>query len=111
MLAASETMDVLGDVRLFSTLRRVQRDRIAQIAKHIEYPKQGDIYKLGDRADCCYVLVDGVVQFKLQLGDRFTPAGNLIRRGELFGWAALLRGAQRRVGMATCLTACSILAI
>jgi toluene monooxygenase system ferredoxin subunit len=105
-------VEVLEQAPPFSTLTRAQRSRIAQISELVDYPSQCDMYRLGDDADCVYVLVRGVVRFKLELGDRSTPAGDVIRSGEFFGWAAMVRGGtRRRVGTASCVTACSVLAI
>jgi len=110
-LAGSSNLEILDQARFFSTLTGAQRDRIARIAKLVDYPSQRDIYKLGDKAACCYVLVRGVVRFKLEAAGRSTSAGDFIRSGDLFGWSALVRNAQRRMGTATCVAACSVLTI
>ena len=110
-LAGSSNLEILDQSSFFSTLTRAQRGRIAQIAKLVNYPIQGEIYKLGEQAACCYVLVQGIVRFKLEAAGRSTSAGDFIRSGDVFGWSALVRNAQRRLGTASCVTACSILAI
>ena len=66
------------------------------------FRRETDIYTLGDAANHCYVLVRGMVRFALPLGKRTAAVGEIIRSGELFGWAALIRGAQRRMGTASC---------
>ncbi|MEO5766563.1 MAG: cyclic nucleotide-binding domain-containing protein [Casimicrobiaceae bacterium] len=110
-LSGPAVQEILAQALPFSTLTRSQRGHIAQLSEFVDYPSQCEMYKLGDSADCCYVLVRGVVRFKLQLGDRWTPAGDLIRSGELFGWAAVVRDARRRMGTGSCMTACTVLAI
>ena len=110
-LAGASIPEVLEQASMFCTLTRAQRGHIAQIATLVDYPSRCDIYRLGDVAECTYVLVHGVVRFKLQLGDRSTPAGDLIRSGELFGWSGIVRNARRRMGTASCVTPCTILAI
>jgi CRP-like cAMP-binding protein len=52
-----------------------------------------------------------MVRFTLGLGKRDTAAGDIIRRGDVFGWAPLVEGHTRRIATAYCLTACSVVAI
>lgn len=104
--------EVLDQAPPFSRLTRAQRGRIAQISEIVDYPSQCDLYRLGDVAEQVYVLVRGVVRFRLELGDRSTSAGGPIKSGDFFGWAAVVRGGtRRRVATASCVTGCSVLAI
>ena len=57
------------------------------------------------------MLVRGIVRFNLALGNRTASAGEIIRTGEFFGWAALIRSAQSRIATASCMTSCSVVAI
>ena len=43
----------------------------------------------------------------MELGRRI---GSQLRGGEIFGWAALVEGAQRRIATAYCMTPCRVLA-
>ncbi len=104
-------LEVIEQAGFFSSLTPGQRGRIATIAKALEFPTRRDIYKLGDSAEFCYVLVRGMVRFNLPVGNRTAAAGEIIRSGELFGWAALIRSAQRRMGTASCVTDCGVIAI
>ena len=54
-------------------------------------------------------LTDG--RFTLGLGKRETSAGEIIRRGDVFGWAPLVEGHAKRIATAYCLTACEVFAI
>ena len=103
--------EVIGQAGFFSSLAPSQRERVASVAKLREFPARSDIYRLGDTAEFAYVLVRGGVRFNLPIGNRIAAAGEIIRRGELFGWAALIRGAQRRMGTASCATDCGVVAI
>ena len=58
-----------------------------------------------------YVLVDGMVRFSIGLGSRRTAAGQVLRRGEVFGWAALVEQAPQRIASAFCITLLHVLAI
>jgi toluene monooxygenase system ferredoxin subunit len=51
------------------------------------------------------------VRFTLGVGGRETSAGEIIRPGDVFGWAALVEGTQRRIATAYCLTPCEVLAL
>jgi CRP-like cAMP-binding protein len=110
-LAGLSPFEVIEQASFFSSLTTSQRRRVASVAKAVEFASRKDIYNLGDEAQCCYVLVRGVVRFNLALGNRTAAAGEIIRSGELFGWAAMIRTAQRRIATASCVTDCSVVAI
>jgi CRP-like cAMP-binding protein len=110
-LAGLSPFEVIEQASFFASLTTSQRRRVASVGKMVEFPSHRDIYKLGDEAQCCYVLVRGVVRFNLALGNRTAAAGAIIRSGELFGWAALIRNAQRRIATASCVTDCGVVAI
>lgn len=84
---------------------------MSAIARIERFPQDTRIYNLGDDADDFFVLADGMVRFTLGLGKRETSAGEIIRRGDVFGWAALIESAQKRIATAFCLTACEVIAL
>ena len=102
---------LLGEARFFAGLTKSQLERVAQIARMRSFPKDTRIYTVGDAVDDFYVLADGMLRFTLGLGKRDTSAGDIIRRGEVFGWAPLVEGHARRIATAYCLTACEVVAI
>jgi len=102
---------VLGEARFFSGLTKAQLDRVAALGRVRAFPQDTRIYVVGDAVDDFYVLADGMVRFTLGLGKRETSAGDIIRRGEVFGWAPLVEGHARRIATAYCLTACEVIAI
>lgn len=102
---------VLDQARFFSGLVPAQRARIAEIATLRDFPADTSIYLVGDTVEDFYVLADGNVRFTLGLGKRETSAGEIIRRGDVFGWAALVQGHSRRIATAYCLTHCEVVAI
>lgn len=104
-------MAAIEHAAFFSSLSADERKSVASVAKMVEFPSERDIYTLGERADYCYVLVRGMVRFNLRLGNRTAAAGEILRQGDLFGWAALIRTAQRRIATASCATPCVIVAI
>ncbi|HSD44533.1 MAG TPA: cyclic nucleotide-binding domain-containing protein [Burkholderiales bacterium] len=109
--AVAGELDVLGEARFFSGLGRARLARLALLARRERYAQDTRIYSLGDPAEDFYVLADGMVRFTLGVGRRDTSAGEIIRRGEVFGWAALVETTQRRIATAYCLTACEVLAL
>lgn len=102
---------VLGQARFFSGLGQAQLGRVAALGRLRSFPGDTRIYVVGDAVDDFYVLADGMVRFTLGLGKRDTSAGEIIRRGEVFGWAPLVEGHARRIATAYCLTPCEVVAI
>jgi CRP-like cAMP-binding protein len=102
---------VLRQARFFAGLNEGQLARIASLGRARSFPQDTRIYTVGDAVDDFYVLADGMVRFTLGLGKRETSAGDIIRRGEVFGWAPLVEGHPRRIATAYCLTPCEVIAI
>lgn len=61
------------------------------------------LYNVGDPASDVYVLERGRVNFVIGRDGRTTPDGFALRKGEVFGWNALLEGYPQRIAAATCL--------
>jgi toluene monooxygenase system ferredoxin subunit len=107
----AEAVRVLEQARFFSGLTRAQLERVAALGRRRSFPQDTRIYTVGDPVDDFYVLADGMVRFTLGLGKRETSAGDIIRRGDVFGWAPLVEGHTRRIATAYCLTPCEVIAI
>ena len=108
---AADPAGVLAGARFFSGLTDEQRAQVAALARVRTFPQDTRIYTIGDAVDDFYVLAEGMVRFTLGLGKRETSAGDIIRRGDVFGWAPLVEGQPRRIATAYCLTACAVVAI
>jgi len=112
LLASKEKpVEVLGQAPFFSALTPAQLERVAVLGRARSFPQDTRIYTVGDAVDDFYVLAEGMVRFTLGLGKRDTAAGDIIRRGDVFGWAPLVEGHPRRIATAYCLTACEVIAI
>jgi toluene monooxygenase system ferredoxin subunit len=109
--ATPDCAGILAHTAFFSELAPQQLDRVSQLARIEEYPQASCIYGLGDAASDFYVLVDGMVRFTIGLGTRQTHAGQILKRGEVFGWAAVVESAQKRIASALCITPCTVLAM
>ena len=110
-LPQASSIALLRQARFFAALAPSQFEQVAALARVERFPQDTRIYNLGDPADDFYVLADGMVRFTLGLGKRETSAGEIIRRGDVFGWAALVSGAQKRIATAFCLTPCEVIAL
>lgn len=110
-LASRISISTLARASFFSDLSQEQLELIASICHVQQFPANGQIYTLGDYAQYLYVLVEGTVRFRLTLGNRHASAGEIIGLGEVFGWAALIENAQRRIAGAACITPCVLVAI
>lgn len=95
----------------FGDLTPQQLERVCHLLRIEEYPQDSCIYDLGEPATDFYVLVDGIVRFTIGLGNRQTHAGQVLKRGEVFGWAALVESAQKRIATALAITPCTVIAI
>ena len=110
-LAPAPAAPLLARARFFSGLTKAQLERVAALARTRSFPQDTRIYVVGDAVDDFYVLADGMVRFTLGLGKRDTSAGDIIRQGDVFGWAPLVEGHARRIATAYCLTPCEVIAI
>jgi toluene monooxygenase system ferredoxin subunit len=110
-LLEHEERDLLAQARFFAALDAAQLERLAAIGRVRSYPADTRIYMIGDEVDDFYVLAQGMVRFTLGFGKRETSAGDIIRRGDVFGWAALVEGYANRIATAHCLTPCTVVAL
>jgi toluene monooxygenase system ferredoxin subunit len=90
--AAQLFMDVSDD-----TLKQLDL-----LARREKYDSGGTLYNIGDPTDDLYILESGRVEFLIGR-DGTNPAGFVLKKGEVFGWAALLENQPRRIAKATCL--------
>jgi CRP-like cAMP-binding protein len=101
--------EIIKGTAFFAGLTPAQYERVAALG-HLDYFRQdSQIYNIGDAAADFYVLVDGMVRFSIGFGSRRAAAGQVLRRGEVFGWAALVEEAPKRIASACCITPCTVL--
>ena len=103
--------DIINGTAFFAGLTPAQCERVAALGRMDSFRQDSQVYSLGDPAADFYVLVDGMVRFSIGLGSRRTAAGQVLRRGEVFGWAALIEEAPKRIASAYCITPCTVLAM
>ncbi|MDY0056713.1 MAG: cyclic nucleotide-binding domain-containing protein [Methyloversatilis sp.] len=103
--------NVLRQAPFFSGLSDAQLHAITLISRPEDWAQHSRIYNIGDAVKSLYVLLDGKVRFAIGVGGRNTSAGDVLERGQVFGWAALVPAAQGRIATASCVTDCRVLAI
>ena len=84
---------------------------LTELAKTEQFEAGRALYDVGDPADDLFILETGRVEFLIGRDERVSPAGFMLRKGEVFGWAALLDNQPRRIARATCLEPSQILRI
>lgn len=93
----------LNVAELFTGLAPETLEGVMALARREEHRAGSVLYREGDPADDFFVLDSGRVEFLVGRGERSSPAGFMLRKGEVFGWNALLESQPRRIAKATCL--------
>ena len=93
----------LNAAELFSGLPDATLAGITALARKEDRAAGSICYDFGDPADDFFVLESGRVEFLIGRDERLSPAGFMLRKGEVFGWAALLENQPQRIARATCL--------
>ncbi len=106
-----ESKSALDVGALFTGASEATLTELAALARREEYDPGAAIYVVGDPADDFFVLDSGRVEFRIGRDERTSPAGFMLRKGEVFGWAALLDGHPRRIASARCLERSAVLRI
>ena len=96
---------------LFSGIAEATGQRIGSLARREELAPGATLYDIGDPAEDFFVLQSGRIEFVIGRGERTSPAGFALRKGEVCGWAALLEGQPMRIAKATCVEPSTVLRI
>lgn len=108
-LAGESTALDVGE--LFNGLAPATIEALAALARQESHDAAALLYRPGDPADDFFVLDSGRVEFLVGRGDAAAPGGFMLRKGEVFGWAALLDAHPARIASARCLERSSVLRI
>ncbi len=109
--ATTTPFAVLSQTAFFEGLTPERLYRVAALSKLQECTEGELVYRIGDSAATVYVLVSGMVRLAIGMGSRQASAGDVLRRGDVFGWAALTPTSRVRIATASCLSPCTFLAI
>jgi len=96
---------------LFAGIAEATLAALTALAKREEYAEGNTLYKPGDPADDFFVLDAGRVEFQIGRDERTSPAGFMLKKGEVFGWAALLENQPTRIATARVLEKSALLRI
>ncbi|TAK86152.1 MAG: ABC transporter permease subunit [Betaproteobacteria bacterium] len=95
----------------FAALSDKLLGRIAVIATLERVPRGEVIYQVGDPAKDLYVVASGQVRHALGPGAQATVLVKVVGRGDVIGWAALLKDRSRRLAKTTALEESELLKI
>ena len=101
----------LGAAELFVGISEQTLAALTGLAKKEEFDAGRSLYDIGDAAEDFFVLEAGRVEFLIGRDERVSPAGFMLHKGEVFGWAALLENQPQRIARATCLEQSRLLRI
>ncbi len=101
----------LNAAELFIGVSDTTLSAITALAQKEERDAGSICYDFGAPADDFFVLESGRVEFLIGRDERLSPAGFMLRKGEVFGWAALLENQPLRIARATCLEQSRLLRI
>jgi toluene monooxygenase system ferredoxin subunit len=101
----------LSAAELFAGITEQTLKVMTELAKKEEFDAGRALYGVGDPVDDFFILESGRVEFLIGRDERVSPAGFMLRKGEVFGWAALLDNQPRRIARATCLERSQVLRI
>ena len=102
---------MLSQTGFFAQLTPSQLEQVAALSEMQDCDEGQQIYRIGEPARTVYVLARGMLRQSIGFRGRNASAGDILRRGEVFGWAALTPSCNLRIATASCLTPCSVLAI
>jgi toluene monooxygenase system ferredoxin subunit len=101
----------LDVAELFNGIGAATLEALTRLATREDLAEGSVIYKLGDPAEDFFVLESGRVEFLIGRDERVNPAGFMLRKGEVFGWAALLENQPQRIASARALEKSAVLRI
>ncbi len=101
----------LATAELFTGISQQSLDALMTLARKEQFDAGRSLYDIGDPAEEFFVLESGKVEFLIGRGERVSPAGFMLHKGEVFGWAALLENQPQRIARAACLEPSQLLRI
>jgi sulfonate transport system permease protein len=85
--------------------------RIAGLAQRVSCAPGERLYSVGDQARDVYIVISGRIEHALGLGSGARTLNQVLTRGDVFGWAALLKDVPLRLATTTCLEQAEVLKI
>ena len=88
---------------LFNGIGPATLEALAGLARSAQFAAGATLYKPGDRVEDFFVLESGRIEFLIGREEHANRAGFMLKRGEVFGWAALLDNQPHRIASARAL--------
>jgi CRP-like cAMP-binding protein len=79
---------ILQEIELFEGIDPEIMNEIVNICSEENYPQNTVLFKMGEEAECLYILEEGIVKLVIENGGTLTFA--LEESGEVFGWSSLV---------------------
>jgi CRP/FNR family transcriptional regulator len=92
---ASEVVQLLGRVPVFSTLEQSDLERIAQLAVPRQFEPGQAVFREGDQSDTCYIVREGQARAIRTHGDGRTITLATFGPGDIFGELAMFEDERR----------------
>jgi CRP/FNR family transcriptional regulator, cyclic AMP receptor protein len=100
-MSASDPVELLSRVSLFSELSREELERISRVAIPRSFPAGVRVFHEGDRSDACYLVRSGDLRVTREHSDGRAIALATLGRGDIFGELAMLDGQARSASVET----------
>lgn len=79
---------ILQEIELFEGIDAEIMNEIVNICSEENYPQNTVLFKMGEDAECLYILEEGIVKLVIENGGTITFT--LEESGEVFGWSSLV---------------------
>jgi NitT/TauT family transport system permease protein len=106
-----ELVSLLKESMPFRVVSEQLLNRIAELAKRASYDPGEVIYHGGDPSADIYIVVSGSIEHTLTDDVATRNSTRTMQRGDVFGWAALLKERPARLARTTSLTASEVVLI
>jgi CRP/FNR family transcriptional regulator, cyclic AMP receptor protein len=100
-MSASDPVELLSRVSLFSELSREELERISRVAIPRSFPAGVRVFHEGDQSDACYLVRSGDLRVTREHSDGRAIALATLGRGDIFGELAMLDGQARSASVET----------
>jgi CRP/FNR family transcriptional regulator, cyclic AMP receptor protein len=100
-MSASDPVELLSRVSLFSELSREDLQRISRVAIPRAFPAGVRVFHEGDQSDACYLVRSGDLRVTREHSDGRAIALATLGRGDIFGELAMLDGQARSASVET----------
>ncbi len=106
-----ELVTLLKESMPFHVISDRLLERIAAIARRVSYDPGEVIYHGGEPSDDIFIVVSGRIEHALVQGVASSTPIRTMERGDVFGWAALLKDRPGRLAKTTSLSASEVLRV